>query len=257
VERVAGFFWMDDTALDRMIGRETRVNTDDFHYFDKQSTVQPAPPAARLPYYQASVEPHVRGASAGTLAAVRSEQSVGRRMAQYGFFGTEEDLYRAYCESPRNGNVRYFMSLRFENRLPDPEEFCRTREIESYRELLKAHPDDAFAMNALADLLGEAGQLDEAHALARRAVERQPDNGMILDTYGWILLKQDDVRQALEVLRKADRRLPDHPIVTYHLGVAERANGDHASARRRLARALELSEAFPGADHARELLETP
>lgn len=257
VERVAGFFWMDAAALDRMIGSETRINKDDFHYFDKQSAIWPAPPLRRLPYFQASIEPYVRGASERTMAAIRSRQSVGRAMGQYAFFGGEEDLFRAYCADPENGTVRYFMSLRFAGELPDQAPFCRSREIESYRGLLRAHPDDPLAMNALADLLGEAGELDEALSLVERAARMQPENGMILDTYGWVLLKRDERARALEVLREADRRLSDHPIVLYHLGVAEQANGDPVAARRHLGRALALSDSFPGADHARELLRTP
>jgi spermidine synthase len=57
VARVAGFFWLDEAAMARMIGRETRINTDNRHYFAKQSAVWPAPPQYRLPLFQARIFP--------------------------------------------------------------------------------------------------------------------------------------------------------------------------------------------------------
>jgi spermidine synthase len=231
VARVAGFFWMDDDALNRMIGSETRVNTDDIHYFDKQSAVRPLPLPQRLPFFQAAATPYVRNASAQLVSAIQREQAVAGSLGRYGFFQTDSDLFRAYCQDPDNGNAHYFMSLRFANELPERAEFCRSVEIDSYRAMLASQPGNPLAMNALADLLGEAGELEEAVALAEQAVAAQPENGMILDTYGWILLKRGDAKRALEVLRRADKHLPDHPIVRYHLGAAYRANGNEAAAR--------------------------
>ena len=124
VARIAGFFWLDKEAMARMIGRETRVNTDNRHYFDKQSALWPAPPEWRLPRFQTSIFPYI-GQGEDTLhPAIRQQQTVAQLLARYGFFSNKYELLRAYCLMPDNGNVRYFMSLEFSGRLPNYETFC-------------------------------------------------------------------------------------------------------------------------------------
>jgi spermidine synthase len=252
--RMAGFFWQDPAMLDRMIGDETRINRDDLHYFDKQSAIWPAPPQERLPHFQAPIHPHVRNAGSEIVRAMRDEQAVARDMARYAFFQNENDLFAAYCADPGNGNARYFMERRFAGHLPDPETFCADLEIGRHRRLAEAHPDDSIMLNGLADALGRADRLDEAVLVARRAAELAPGNGMVLDTYGWILHRRGETARALEVLGEADRRLPDHPIVNYHLGAAHAQAEQPERARRHLLRALEISTAFEGVQEARRLL---
>jgi tetratricopeptide (TPR) repeat protein len=178
VARIAGFFWLDEPAMTRMIGRETRINTDDLHYFDKQSAVRPAPPQWRLPRFQASAAPYFVQTQDSLRAAIRDEQMVAQRLAKYGFFHSKRDLFRAYCVMPENGNVRYWMSREFSNRLPDHETFCSKEEIRGYRAIIAQHPNNVRALNNLAGILSESGQLDEALTLAKKAVAIAPQNGM-------------------------------------------------------------------------------
>jgi spermidine synthase len=257
VARVAGFFWLDDEAMKRMIGDETRINRDGAHYFDKQSTVVPSPPQRRLPAYQTSILPHLVGPGDELRVAVGGQQAVAQLLARYGFYGSQEDLYSAYCLMPDNGNVRYFMDREFSEQLPDWRDFCREREIIQFRAAVAHLPNDALALNALADRLIEAGSLEEAMPLIERAVALDPDNGMILDTYGWALLKRGESRKALGVMRRSASVLPTHPIVLYHLGAAYRANGDARSARKYIEAALDSGSGFAGAEaeQARRLLQ--
>jgi spermidine synthase len=125
VTRIAGFFWLDKPAMARMIGRETRVNTDNRHYFDKQSALWPAPPQWRLPRFQASVIPYLEQAEDRLHTAIRKEQGIAQLLSNYGFFGNKRALFMAYCAMPENGNARYWMSREFLNRVPDHETFCR------------------------------------------------------------------------------------------------------------------------------------
>jgi len=141
-----------------MIGHETRVNTDDLHYFDKQSAVRPSPPQWRLPQFQASAAPYFKPAGDGLRTAIRDEQIVAQRLARYGFFASKQDLFRAYCVMPENGNVRYWMSLEFAGRLPDQEAFCGDQNIKAYRAMLAKQPNNVLALNALADGLSDKGQ---------------------------------------------------------------------------------------------------
>jgi spermidine synthase len=125
VTRIAGFFWLDEPAMARMIGRETRINTDNRHYFDKQSALWPAPPQWRLPRFQASVIPYLEQAEDPLRTAIRKEQGIAQLLSNYGFFGNKRALFMAYCTMPGNGNARYWMSREFSNRVPDHETFCR------------------------------------------------------------------------------------------------------------------------------------
>ncbi len=125
VARIAGFFWLDKPAMARMLGRETRVNADNRHYFDKQSAVRPAPPQWRLPSFQTSILPYLEQADDTLSAAIRKEQGMAQLLARYGFFRNKRALYMAYCAKPDNGNVRYWMSREFSNKLPDYQSFCR------------------------------------------------------------------------------------------------------------------------------------
>jgi spermidine synthase len=125
IERIAGFFWLDDAAMVKMIGRETRVNTDNLHYFDKQSAVRPAPPQWRLPRFQASIFPYFEQPADGLHAAVRKEQGIAQLVSRYGFFQEQRSLFMAYCAMPENGNVQYWMAREFSNKLPDQKSFCQ------------------------------------------------------------------------------------------------------------------------------------
>jgi spermidine synthase len=253
VGRVAGFFWLDQPAMARMIGDETRINTDRLHYIGKQSVAIPPPAEQRLPFFQASVLPYLTNASPEALASARGEQQVAGHVGMYGFFKSLPELLRAYCSSPGNGVVRYYLAGEAEGQLPSQAEVCRGLSIQDYRALVAQHPNNVEALNALADLLGEAGRLDEALPLAERALKMKR-SGMVLDTYGWILLKQGRSAQALAALTDAAALMPDQPIVLYHLGAAHRDAGNRRQSRELLAKALRIANDFPGAEHARKLL---
>lgn len=253
-ESIAGFFWLDPPAFARMIGRETRVNTDAVHYFDKQAAVWPSPPAQQLPHFQASVLPYLRGATEATIPAVQGRQRLARHLAHYAFHRSEAELHNAYCLDPTEGNARYWMERVFAGEPPAAEGFCAEREIAHYRQLLARQPESALALNALADLLGAQGELAEAQALAERALALAPNDGRVLDTLGWILVQRGELTRGLAQLERADRELPGHPIVLYHLGAAQLAAGRAAAGRRNLERALATDPDFAGAAEARRLL---
>jgi len=255
VARIAGFFWLDGPAMARMIDREKRINTDDFHYFDKQSAVRPLPPQWRLPQFQTSVAPYLEKVDDTLQEDIRNQQIVAGLLARYGFFYSKPALYRAYCVMPENKNVQYWMSREFSDKLPNHETFCTNEEIKSYRAIIANHPGNVMALNNLADALSEAGQLDEALIMAEKAVAIAPQNGIYLDTYGWILFKQKKNKEALDVLKKSASLLPNQPIVLYHLGVAYHANGNDNLARKHLEKALSISSDFKGEDQARNLLK--
>ena len=254
--RLSVFFWLDKNTLNGLIGTETRINTDDLHYFDKQSAIRPSAPQFRLPFFQASIIPYIKGGDDDLRATVRNEQSMALFLGKFGFFVTKLDLFNAFCLMPENKNARYWMFREFSGHIPNPDTFCLDQEIVKYRSILAQHPENFLAMNAIADLLAAKGHLSEALPLAQKAVSLAPSNGMILDTYGWILFKQDKYKEALDVLNSADAYLPDHPIVLYHLGAVNLAMGEKERARKHLEKSLNLSSNFSDADEARRLLQS-
>lgn len=93
-----------------------------------------------------------------------------------------------------------------------------------------------------------------AEETARRAVAAAPENADILDTLGWILLKQKgDASEAVRTLRRSVQLNPDNPSVQYHLGMALKDAGDATGARQALNRALQNS-GFPEESEARAAL---
>jgi len=223
VANVAGFFWLDPAAMDRLVGGETRVDSDNAHFFDNSAAIQPLPPQLQLPAFQASVLPLLRGASDEVLKAAKKEQDLALQLAAYHYFDTGGNLARAFCMRPENGDARYWTAFDFPEALQDPAAFCREQQIRDWKSILARHPDDPEALNSLADLLCESGRLDEALPLAEKAARARPQSGMILDTKGWILFKQKRHAEAVTTLSQAARLLPDHPLVLAHLDAARKA----------------------------------
>jgi len=239
--RVAGFFWMDEKAVDLMIAGDSRINTDGIHFFDKQSVVRPVPPQYQMPAFQTSAIPYFRGMTRDQMAAVQTEQRLAGHLASYGFFGVDEDLHRAFCVDPENGTARWFMGTAFGQDMPEPRKFCAEREVIEFQRLVAHDPNNPTYLNGLAEALHTVGRIDEAFLVARKAVELAPNVGAVLDTYGWILSRQGKHEDALAALEDALAVLPDHPIVLYHLGATCQALGDLPRARMYLERFLEVA----------------
>jgi len=123
-----------------------------------------------------------------------------------------------------------------------------------YREVIKRSPNYVPALNNLAFLYAEGyGGKAEALALATRAANGQQNNPGVMDTYGYVLLKNGKQAEALKVLTQAAAQLPNNATVQYHLALAYRDNGDRAQAAATARKALQLGD-FPEAGAARALL---
>ncbi len=94
-----------------------------------------------------------------------------------------------------------------------------------YRRAMAEDPDYPWAYNNLAYLLIDHDlEVDEGIALAARALELEPENYTIMDTYGWGLYKQGRYAEALEVLERAWELLPFYDYDHYqHLQAARKA----------------------------------
>ncbi|HVN42306.1 MAG TPA: tetratricopeptide repeat protein [Steroidobacteraceae bacterium] len=113
------------------------------------------------------------------------------------------------------------------------------RAIRDLRDLLRERPGDVMVMNALGYTLADHNrQLGEARSLIERALAQSPDSAAILDSMGWVLVRQGQPQAALPYLQRASE-LGKDPEIDLHLGEARWASGDQAGARRTWAAALE------------------
>jgi tetratricopeptide (TPR) repeat protein len=127
--------------------------------------------------------------------------------------------------------------------------------MEAYERILADSPRFAPAANSLAYLLQETGgDKERALQLAQVAKEVAPDDPYISDTLGWILHQRGVHQRAVALLQESTTKLPEHPVVRYHLGMAQLAAGNKDAAKRELEQALRLQASFPGADEARRAL---
>jgi tetratricopeptide (TPR) repeat protein len=89
------------------------------------------------------------------------------------------------------------------------------------QEGLDRFPDNPGLMNELAYFWADEGKhLDEALALSRRATTLEPDNGPILDTYGWVFFQLGQAKDALPYLQRAAFMTNNDPVVLQHVGDA-------------------------------------
>jgi tetratricopeptide (TPR) repeat protein len=111
--------------------------------------------------------------------------------------------------------------------------------LDTYREAIKAQPNNATALNNTAYMLVETGgSLDEALTLAQRALRLDGKQPGFSDTLGWIYLKKNLGDSAAQVFRVLTQNYPDNPMYHYHFGLALQQKGDRATAKTELRTSL-------------------
>jgi len=89
------------------------------------------------------------------------------------------------------------------------------------REGLNRFPDNPELMNELAYFWADHDvHLPEALALSRRASALDPNNGPILDTWGWVYFQMGQPKDALPYLQRAAFMTDNDPVVLQHIGDA-------------------------------------
>ncbi len=128
--------------------------------------------------------------------------------------------------------------------------------VAAYSQALAIDARFAPALNNLAVLLAaDDATLERAFELAQRARQILPENPYVADTLGWILYRRGNTQWAYALLRESADRLPAHPEVLYHLGMAQLKLGRVAEAARSLGQALELDAGFAGGAVTRRVLD--
>lgn len=126
-----------------------------------------------------------------------------------------------------------------------------------YEKMLSQKPDFLPAVNNLAYLYAQdlptAENLEKARGLLDRL--KKVDNGVAMDTVGWVLFKLGKVDDALTEVLRASSKSKGIPTIAYHLGVIYQAKGDTDKAQRWLEKALAEKAEFPERDAAQSELK--
>jgi tetratricopeptide (TPR) repeat protein len=131
--------------------------------------------------------------------------------------------------------------------------------ISTYEKALENVPDSWAAANNLAFVISENHdsdeKLDEALKYAELALEKRPEEPVVLDTVGWIYYQKGDFARAGGYLEKALEKDGDNPIFNYHYGMILANTGRPLEAVARLESALATGKDFQGREDALQALE--
>lgn len=125
----------------------------------------------------------------------------------------------------------------------------------SYEALLKDRPDDAEALNNLANVLlitKDKGALQ----VAEKALALRPGAAHIIGTTGWAAFQAGQNDRALQLLRDARLRDPANAETRFHLASVLAGTGRKAEAKLELEAALKGGTSFASAREAEQLLRT-
>lgn len=99
------------------------------------------------------------------------------------------------------------------------------------RKILDKNPEDVGALNALGyTLVDRTQRYDEAEKYLSKALSIQPDEAVIIDSYGWLLFKRGRLDEALSYLRRAYEKQAENEIAA-HIAEVMWAKGDVEAAR--------------------------
>ncbi len=100
-------------------------------------------------------------------------------------------------------------------------------------------PDQAIVENYLGYSWADQNRnLPRARELLQRAAAAKPEDGEVVDSLGWVMLRQGDVAGAVRRLERATELAPDDATINSHLGDAYWAAGRRREAADQWRRAL-------------------
>ncbi|MEC9368733.1 MAG: tetratricopeptide repeat protein [Pseudomonadota bacterium] len=90
-----------------------------------------------------------------------------------------------------------------------------------FKEALKLNPDEPLILNYLGySWIDQGINVKEGLELVRKAVKLKPDDGYFVDSLGWAFYRLGEYAQAVEHLERAVELRPDDPVINDHLGDA-------------------------------------
>ena len=114
---------------------------------------------------------------------------------------------------------------------------------------LNINPENPEILNALGYTWLERGKnIEQAQAMIAKAVEKEPENGCIIDSFGWALYLSGEYARAVTMLELALEREPANAVINDHLGDAYFKTGREREARYQWQKALNQSKDISPSD---------
>jgi Flp pilus assembly protein TadD len=108
-----------------------------------------------------------------------------------------------------------------------------------FKRALALSPDEPFVLNYLGYSWADMGRnLVQARDMIEKAVQRRPNDGAIIDSLGWVMLRQGLTADAVKTLERAVELEPEDASINGHLGDAYWAAGRKLEATYQWRRAL-------------------
>lgn len=148
---------------------------------------------------------------------------------------------------PREISIRHYLAQHFQA------QGHNKKAIMQYEAVLKQDPKNVAALNNIA----YAYHMErDARALqyAEKAYQATDQNPAVLDTLGWILINQNDVKRGITLLEKAVALSPGTAEARYHLAFGLSKEGKIEQAREHLEAILQSDAAPARKEEARMLL---
>lgn len=156
----------------------------------------------------------------------------------YNRSGLNEDsrvaLERAHELNPADLNVLSSLGLTYDALK------LHTESDSTYERALRIDPHFALVLNNYAYSLSERGlQLERAANMSKESLEKDSTNASYLDTYGWILFKNERYEEALVYIKKAVELGDVSAVVLEHLGDVHAKLNQMDEAKKYWSKALE------------------
>jgi tetratricopeptide (TPR) repeat protein len=159
-------------------------------------------------------------------------------------------LTAAQAKIPNDKNVLTFAAITYDSM----NDFTAAKA--GYESILAKWPDNLVAANNLAALIADAWPKDEAQLdQARQLTEkfRNTSDPILLDTLGWVLVRQGSFDDAAILLEKAASSAPDNQQIQYHYAVALNSKGLKEKAKEAFGKALAGNPDYRGVADAKQL----
>ena len=126
--------------------------------------------------------------------------------------------------------------------------------ILAYERLLLDEPTNVNALVTVARLY-VAYDATRANDFATKAFRLEPENPVVLDGLGWVLVQSGNPKRGFDLLDKAARLAPLDLRIRYHLGFAKHKLGDVNGAKEDLSRVVRANESSFAQEQALTLLK--
>ena len=125
----------------------------------------------------------------------------------------------------------------------------------AFSRLVQLAPNHVLGLNNLAWLMREEDP-PQALKYAERALELAPENPLVMDTLGELLLDQGNSDRARQLLTKASAKAPENLDIRYHLILALSKSGETDKARQLMGELLADKRPFSNRQAAEQLAKS-